>query len=140
MFWAGLTVGRLGLALVNDRFAAVAVLELSCLLVMVGSGLLWLLPGIFAVIGLPIAGLGAAAVFPVLVALMPRRVGEARTGQAVGAAIAAACFGGPVAVALFGLLATHLGAGVLGACVFSASVLLYVGNRSLSFATGRWAA
>jgi len=140
MFWAGLTVGRLGLALVNDRFAAVAVLELSCLLVMVGSGLLWLLPGTFAVIGLPIAGLGAAAVFPVLVALMPRRVGEARTGQAVGAAIAAACFGGPVAVALFGLLATHLGAGVLGACVFSASVLLYVGNRSLSFATGRWAA
>jgi fucose permease len=140
MFWAGLTAGRFGLAVASDRFAAVIVLELSCLLMMVGSGLLWLLPGTFAVIGLPIAGLGAAAVFPVLVALMPRRVGEARTGQAVGASIAAACFGGPVAVALFGLLATHLGVGALGACIFSASVLLYLGNRSLSFATGRWAA
>jgi fucose permease len=140
MFWAGLTAGRFALAVASDRFAAALVLELSCLLVMVGSGLLWLLPGTLAVIGLPIAGLGAAAVFPVLVALMPRRVGQARTGQAVGVSIAAACFGGPVAVALFGLLAAHLGVGVLGACIFGAAVLLYVGNRGLSFATGRWAA
>jgi fucose permease len=119
MFWAGLTAGRFALAVASDRFAAALVLELSCLLVMVGSGLLWLLPGTLAVIGLPIAGLGAAAVFPVLVALMPRRVGQARTGQAVGVSIAAACFGGPVAVALFGLLAAHLGVGVLGACTWA---------------------
>ncbi len=130
-FWAALTLGRFGLAALGER-AGMAILEMSCLLFAAGTGLFWLLPGGFSVIGLPVAGLGSAAVFPLLVALTPIRIGEAATGRAVGASIAAASLGGPVAVALIGLLAAHFGVGVLGACVFGLAVVLYLVNRVLS--------
>jgi len=134
-FWAALTAGRFVLAAVDERVAATAILEASCLLMIAGTGLFWLLPGSDSVVGLPIAGLGAAAVFPLLVALMPRRVGEAATGRAVGASVAGASLAGPAAVALFGVLAAHLGVGALGGCLFAAAVAMYAMNRVLTFVT-----
>jgi fucose permease len=137
LFWGALTAGRFGLAAVDDRLAGTAILEGSCVLMIVGTGLFWLLPGASSVIGLPVAGLGAAAVFPMLVALMPARMGEAGTGHAVGASIAAAGFGGPVAVAVFGVLAAHLGVDVLGVCLFIAALAMYAVNRVLTIVTAR---
>jgi fucose permease len=134
-FWAALVAGRFALAVVGGRLAGTAILEASCLLMMAGTALLWLLPGSLAVVGLPLAGLGIAAVFPILVALMPARVGEAATGRAVGVSIAGASLAGPVAVAVLGVLATHLGVGVLGACLFAGAVGLYAMNRVLTLAT-----
>jgi fucose permease len=139
-FWASLTAGRFGLAVVDERVAGTAVLEASCLLMIVGTALFWLLPGSLSIAGLPIAGLGAAAVFPMLVALMPARVGEAATGHAVGASIAGASLSGPVAVAVFGVLAAHLGVGALGVCMFAATLVLYATNRVLTFVTAEGAA
>jgi hypothetical protein len=72
-----------------------------------------------------------------LVALMPVRMGEAGTGHAVGASIAAAGFGGPVAVAVFGVLAAHLGVDVLGVCLFIAALAMYAVNRVLTIVTAR---
>ena len=134
-FWAALMAGRFALAVVGGRLAGTAILEASCLLMMAGTALLWLLPGSVAVVGLPIAGFGIATVFPILVALTPARVGEAATGRAVGASIAGASLAGPVAVAVLGVLATHLGVGVLGAGLFVGAVGLYAMNRVLTLAT-----
>jgi fucose permease len=133
-FWAALTAGRFGLAVVDDRLAGSAVLEASCVLMVAGTGLFWLLPGAGSIVGLPIAGLGAAAVFPMLVALMPARMGTAATGRAVGASIAVASLAGPTAVAVFGVLASHLGVRALGVCLFSATVVMYAMNRVLTLA------
>jgi fucose permease len=138
-FWAALMAGRFGLAVVDDRVAGTAILEASCLLMIVGTGLFWLLPGSTAIVGLPLAGFGTAAVFPMLVALMPARVGEAATGRAVGMSIAAASVAGPVAVAVFGVLAAHFGVSVLGVCLFAAAVGLYAMNRVLTLATAEGA-
>jgi fucose permease len=135
LFWAALTAGRFGLALVNERLPGAAILEVSCGCLVVGTALLWLLPAALAVIGLPICGLGAAAIFPMLVALTPARIGEAGTRHAIGVSIAAAGLGAPVAITLFGLLAAHLGMGVLGPCFFLAAVLTYVVNRTLTMVT-----
>ena len=132
LFWAALTAGRFGLAALDQRLAGTVVLEASCLLMIAGAGLFWILPGSSAIAGLPIAGLGAAAVFPMLVALIPSRMGEAATGHSVGAAIAASSVGGPAAVALFGVMAAHLGVGVLGGCLFVSALVLYVVNRVLT--------
>lgn len=134
-YWAALTAGRFGLAAVDDRLAGTAVLEASCLFMVAGTGLFWLLPGSLAMVGLPIAGLGAAAVFPLLVSMVPARLGQAATGRAVGLFIASASVAGPAAVATFGVLAAHLGVGALGACLFAVTPVLYVANRVLTIAT-----
>jgi fucose permease len=139
-FWAALTAGRFALAVVDDRVAAPAILEASCLLMIAGTGLFWLLPGSASIVGLPIAGLGAAAVFPLLVALMPARVGGPATGHAVGVSIAGASLAGPIAVAVFGVLAAHFGVRVLGVCLFAATLAMYAMNRLLTFVTAGEAA
>jgi fucose permease len=139
LFWAALTAGRFGLAIAHDSVPPTAVLEGSCLLLVAGTAMFWLLPGASAVAGLPVAGLGSAAIFPMLVALTPARIGATGTGRAVGASIAAAGLGGPVAVAVFGVMAAHLGIGVLGVCLFSAAVAMYGVNRVLTTVTRRLA-
>jgi fucose permease len=139
VFWAALTAGRFGLALVDDRLAGTKVLEASCLLMIAGTALFWALPGGLAIIGLPVAGFGSAAVFPTLVALMPARVGEATTGHVVGLAVATASFSGPAAVAVFGVLAAHLGVGALGVCLFASTLILYAVNHVLTRATAEGA-
>jgi fucose permease len=137
LFWGALTVGRLGLAAVGARFSPTAILEVGCLLLALGTAMLWLLPGSLDVIGLPVAGAGAAPVFPMLMALIPARIGEHRTGNAVGASIAAAALGGPVAVASFGVAAAHVGVSVLGACLFGSAAVMYAFNRILTMSTQR---
>jgi fucose permease len=139
-FWGSLTAGRFSLAALGHRFAGVRILEWSCAALLVGTGLFWVLPGAYAVIGLPVAGLGAACIFPVLVALTPHRLGMEVTGRAVGASVAGAAVGGPFAVALFGVLAAHFGVRVLGVCLFAASGAMVVVNRLLSALAGPGAA
>ncbi len=136
VFWAALTLGRLGLALF-PRVRPSVLLEVSCLSFVAGMAMFWLLPGELAVLGLPVAGLGSATIFPLYVALTPDRLGEEVTGRAVGYSIAAAAAGGPVAVAVFGLLAAHLGTAVLGPCLFLAAVVMYAGHRLLAAVVSR---
>lgn len=131
VFWAALTLGRLGLAL-PQRFAPAQLLEASCLVFVAGAALFWLLPGGLAIVGLGVAGLGSAAIFPLYVALTPARLGEHVTGKAVGYAIAGAALGAPLAVGGFGLLAAHFGTAVLGPCVFGAAALMYLAHRLLA--------
>ncbi|MGO9911311.1 MAG: MFS transporter [Acidimicrobiales bacterium] len=130
-FWAALTLGRLGLAVPHPWHPS-RILEVSCLLFMAGMALFWLLPGSLAVIGLPIAGLGSATIFPLYMALTPDRLGEEVTGRAVGYSIAGAAAGGPAAVAVFGILAAHFGTGVLAPCLFGAAVVMYLAHRLLA--------
>jgi fucose permease len=139
VFWAALTAGRFGLAWIGHRYSAVAILEMSCGLLAAGTAMFWLLPGGLAILGLLVAGAGSAPVFPMLMALTPERIGTRLTGHAVGASIAAAGLGGPLAVAAFGVLAAHLGVATLGACLFGASVLLLFVNRILTIVTRRLA-
>ncbi|MGO9196957.1 MAG: MFS transporter [Acidimicrobiales bacterium] len=138
VFWGALTAGRLGLA-VRQRWPATQVLEASCLLFVAGMALFWLLPGSLAVVGLPIAGLGSAPIFPLYVALTPGRLGEEVTGRAVGYSVAGAAIGGPAAVALFGVLAASFGTGVLAPCLFGAAVVMYLAHRLLALVVRRQA-
>ncbi len=130
-FWAALTIGRFGLA-VPHRWHPTQVLEVSCLLFVAGIALFWALPGSLGVIGLPIAGLGSATIFPLYMALTPDRLGAEVTGRAVGYSIAGAAIGGPAAVWLFGVLAGHIGVQVLAPCLFGAAVFMYLAHRLLA--------
>ncbi|MHB1987206.1 MAG: MFS transporter [Acidimicrobiales bacterium] len=131
VFWGALTLGRLGLA-VPHQWHPARVLEASCLLFVAGMAMFWLLPGALAVVGLAVGGLGSATIFPLYVALTPGRLGEEVTGRALGYAIAGAATGGPIAVASFGVLASHFGTSVLAPCLFGATVVMYIGHRLLA--------
>lgn len=130
-FWAFLTLGRLALTLPR-RPPAPLLLEVSCLLFVAGMTLFWLCPGTSAVVGLPLAGLGSAAVFPLYVALTPERLGAEATGRVVGYSIAGAALGGPGAVWLFGAVADRFGIGALGPCLCGATVVMYLAHRLLA--------
>ena len=112
-YWAGLTVARFALGAWGDRFDRVVLLHASCVLALVGVGLLWWDPGGAGPLGLPVAGAGFASIFPTLVALMPDRLGAHRSSAVIGWSVAAASLGGTAVAAAAGALADHAGPEVL---------------------------
>jgi fucose permease len=132
-FWIGLTVGRFVIGAVGHRVDRITILNVSCAGALAGLGLLWWDPGGLGVVGLPIAGLGFAALFPALVALMPDRLGPRRSSAVIGWSVAAASLGGTGVAAAAGVLVDQHGAAVLGptlfivAAVFVALHLVLVG-------------
>jgi fucose permease len=105
LYWGGLTVGRLVSGYVGDKVAASRVLDSSVLAAMLGLGLLWWNPLGLGAIGLPLTGLGFAAVFPTMVAITPARIGRVKSTRIIGYQLAAANVGAatiPWALGLFG--------------------------------------
>jgi fucose permease len=117
-FWGGLTVGRFAIGAVGHRIDRITILNVSCAGALAGVGLLWWDPGGLGVAGLPIAGLGFAALFPALVALMPDRLGARRSSAVIGWSVAAASLGGTGVAAAAGVLVDQRGASVLGPTLF----------------------
>jgi fucose permease len=113
-YWVGLTIARFGLAAVGHRVDRVAVLNLSCGAALAGVGLLWWDPVGLGALGLPIAGLGFANIFPTLVALMPDRLGPRRSSSVIGWSVAAASVGGAAVAAVAGVLVDRYGAWSIG--------------------------
>jgi fucose permease len=113
-YWVGLTVARFGLAAVGHRIDRVVVLNLSCGAALGGVALLWWDPWGLGVLGLPLAGLGFANIFPSLVALMPDRLGPRRSSRVIGWSVAAASVGGAGVAAFAGVLVDRYGAWSIG--------------------------
>jgi fucose permease len=113
-FWGGLTAGRFGMAWVGHLVRRTSLLRGSCLVALAGVAFLAWNPGGAGFAGLPLAGLGMAAIFPTLVALTPDRLGPHRSTAVIGWSIAAASLGGTAVAALAGRLADVHGADILG--------------------------
>lgn len=132
-FWGGVTVGRFAMAAYGHRVRRTSLVRASSMLALAGELLLWWDPAGLGIVGLPIAGLGLAAVFPTLVALMPDRVGARHSAGVIGWSIAAASLGGTAVAALAGLLADRRGAEVLGIALLAATMVFV----TLEVALGR---
>lgn len=126
VYWAGLTVGRFGFGIVGTRMTASRILNGSMVVSLVGIAWLWWNPGGLGVIGLPVAGLGFAAVFPTLVSLTPARLGRELSTKAMGYQLAAANLGAAGVPWLLGLVAEAQGVGALAPGLFLAAVALTV--------------
>ena len=114
-YWAALTAGRVLLGLAGHRTTPDRLLRVSMAVALAGAGLLWWDPVRWAgAIGLPVLGLGLAAVFPVLVSRTPNWHGTGRAHAVIGYQLAAASVGGAALAALAGLIAGHLGLSALG--------------------------
>lgn len=126
LYWAGLTVGRFGVGFVGTRLGASKVLNGSMVVALLGIAWLWLDPAGLGVIGLPVAGLGFAAVFPTLVSLTPARLGRDQSTKAMGYQLAAANLGAAGVPWMLGLVAEAQGVETLAPGLFLAAAALTV--------------
>lgn len=122
-FWGGLTVGRFVFGVVGDRVAASRILDGSMAVALVGIGILWWDPSGLGAMGLPVAGLGLAAVFPTMVSLTPARIGRLASTKVIGYQLAAANVGAASVPWLLGLTAESYGLAALGPGLFGVAAL-----------------
>lgn len=123
VYWGGLTVGRFVFGIVGERMAATLILSGSIVVALVGIGWLAWDPGGLGVIGLPVAGVGLAAVFPTLVSVTPQRLGREQSTRAIGYQLASANLGAAAVPWVLGLIAGALGLDALAPGLFVTSVL-----------------
>jgi fucose permease len=132
-YWGGLTIGRLGFGVIGNDLRASSILNGSIVTALSGLLILWLDPGGLGFAGLPIAGLGLAAIFPTLVSLTPGRIGRERSTSSIGFQLAAASLGAATIPWALGIFAEARGVPALGPGLFVAGVVLaavyLAGNR-----------
>lgn len=123
-YWGGLTAGRLYFGAVGIRLTPSRILDGSLALAVAGLAILWWDPLGWGMVGLPVAGLGFAAVFPTMVSLTPSRMGRARSTRMMGYQLAAANIGAATLPWGLGLIAAAAGLESLGAGLFVATASL----------------
>lgn len=133
VYWGGLTVGRLGFGIAGDRLSPAVILNASMLISVIGIAVLWLDPRGLGPIGLPIAGLGFAAVFPIFVSLTPARIGRTASTRTMGYQLAAANVGAAAVPWGLGLVAEARGLTALAPGLFVTAALLALAHLA-SFA------
>jgi fucose permease len=126
IYWGGLTVGRFGFGFVGDRLTPARILNGSMLVSLAAIGWLWRDPWGLGVLGLPVAGLGFAGVFPTLVSVTPARLGRGRSTKAMGYQLAAANLGAATVPWVLGIVAENRGVASLAPGLFAAAVALTV--------------
>ncbi|MGF1617689.1 MAG: sugar MFS transporter [Acidimicrobiia bacterium] len=122
-YWGGLTAGRFLVGAVGKRVSASNTLNASVVMAFIGVGVLWWDPAGAGFVGLPIAGIGFAAIVPTLVSLTPLRIGRDRSTRMVGYQLAAAGLGFATLPWAIGLLAGAYGLKTLGPGLFGITAI-----------------
>lgn len=138
LYYMGLTVGRFFSGFLTIRFSDHTMVRAgSC--VMLAGVLVMLLPfgKIVSVIGLLLAGLGSAPVYPCIIHSTPVHFGSENSQAVIGMQMAAAYSGCLIMPPLFGIIAEHISmaclplllAAFLAVMIFCYEWLLRVGGR-----------
>ncbi len=127
LYWASFTGGRFLLGLLPERLHASQILRTSILLALAGMGLLWWSPQIWVgYLGLALAGLAMAPVFPTLMSDTPHRLGRAHAANAIGMQVAATGLGIGLLTSGVGWFAENMGLETIGALLFGATLVLLI--------------
>lgn len=124
LYWGGLTLGRFGFGLVGGRMHATRIIDVSVGVAVAGLAVFWLDPLGVGFSGLPVAGLGLAAIFPTLVSVTPARIGPLHSTSSIGYQLAAATIGAASIPWLLGALAESRGLESIGSGIFASAVVL----------------
>jgi len=118
LYWSALATGRIALALVGDRIQAAQLVDLSVAGAIASAIAFWILPPpVAALVALPCIGLSLSVFVPLLLYLIPRRVGRAAAPHVIGYLVAAGMIGGAVLPAVIGLVLQTTGVSSLGICL-----------------------
>jgi fucose permease len=122
-YWAGLAGGRLAAAGIGHRCSPETVVRVGTLTAVAAAAGLWARPTeALAVVSLAVLGAALGPVFPALVTLTPRRLGEDLALDAVGWQLAAAGVGGAVLSALIGVVLQLAGLKAFGPTLVALAV------------------
>jgi fucose permease len=113
-YWGSLTVGRVLLGSIAERFGPDRLLRLASLGAVAGVALFALSPGIPGRFGLLLLGMSLAPMYPTLMARTPARVGPALSGHTVGFLVSSATLGSALMPALVGVLVGRVGLASIG--------------------------
>jgi fucose permease len=108
-YWGSLTVGRVLLGSIAERFGPDRLLRLASLGAVAGVALFALSPGVAGRFGLLLLGMSLAPMYPTLMARTPARVGPALSGHTVGFLVSSATLGSALMPALVGVLIGRAG-------------------------------
>ena len=123
LYWSALAAGRIALAVLGDRIQAAQLVDLSVAGAIASAIAFWILPSpIAALIALPSIGLSLSVFVPLLLYLIPRRVGRAAAPHVIGYLVAAGMIGGAVLPAGIGLVLQTTGVSSLGICLTALAV------------------
>jgi fucose permease len=115
LYWSALAAGRIALALFGGGLSAPRLVDLSVAATIASAAAFWLLPPpIAALVALPGIGLSLSVFVPLLLYLIPRRVGRAAAPHVIGYLVAAGMIGGAVLPAAIGLVLQSTGVASLG--------------------------
>lgn len=118
LYWSALAAGRIALAIFGDRIRAARLVDLSVGGAIVSAVAFWILPPqVAALVALPSIGLSLSVFVPLLLYLIPRRVGRAAAPHVIGYLVAAGMIGGAALPAGIGLVLQSTGVASLGACL-----------------------
>jgi fucose permease len=118
LYWSALAAGRIGLALFGGGASAARLIDLSVAGAIFSAVAFWILPPpIAALVALPSIGLSLSVFVPLLLYLIPRRVGRAAAPHVIGYLVAAGMIGGAVLPAGIGLILQSTGVSSLGICL-----------------------
>ena len=130
-YWASLTLGRILLGFVIDRFGPDRLLRAATFGVVIGAALFALDSGAAGRAGLLLLGLSLSPMYPTLMARTPARVGAHITHHAVGFQVSAATLGSSLLPSLLGLWVARMGYGAIGFLAVALSLALFVAHEGL---------
>jgi fucose permease len=132
-YWGALTVVRIGLALPAKSVPVQRVISGGMFLSIAATALIWWQPDTVASLaGFVLLGAALAGMFPALIAVTPRRIGEQRAEHAIAWQVGAAAGGGSAISALIGLVINAAGLDVLGPALVVLALLLLAANTALA--------
>lgn len=129
LFYLGITAGRFLSGLIADRLGDRRMIRLGSSLMLLGCGMLFLPRQAAALVGLVVAGLGAAPVYPSIIHSTPANFGAENSQALVGIQMAGAYLGMTLMPPLFGVLAQYLSIGLYPVYLLLFTVLLMICAR-----------
>ncbi len=110
LFYLGITAGRFLNGFVADRFGDKTMIRVGCAVASLGILCILLPLGIhFSVIGLVVAGLGCAPIYPSVIHSTPEHFGAENSQAIIGVQMASAYLGSTLMPPLFGIIAQYIG-------------------------------
>jgi fucose permease len=134
-YWASLTLGRVALGFVVDRFGPDRLLRGASLGVVLGAAAFVVSDGSLGRAGLLLMGLSLAPVYPTLMARTPARLGSGLAHHAIGFQVSAAVLGSSLLPALVGILIASTGLGAISGMALGLSLAFLLVHELLLRAT-----
>ncbi len=124
-YWAAITIGRVFIGFLGDRARIVTLLRASMAGLIVGSALIgWNLTDLVSFLGLVVIGFAVAPMYPLLVLIVPRRLGAEHAPNAIGFQIAAGGVSAALMPGLVGVLAERISLEIIPPFMLVSAALL----------------